>query len=159
MLYALGIRYVGKGTARALAEKFGNIDALINADYDDILQTEDVGEVIAVSVKNYFSQPRNVQIIQRLSDSGVKMTEERPQINTETLISGKTFVLTGTLPTYSRKEASDLIEQAGGKVTSSVTKNTDYVLCGEAPGSKRDKAQKLGIAIIDEDEFNRMIGR
>lgn len=159
LLYALGIRYVGKGTARALAENFGDIQALINADYDDILQTDDVGEVIAVSVKDYFSQPKNIEIIDRLKASGVKMTEEKHETNTQTLISGKTFVLTGTLPTYSRKQASDLIEQAGGKVTSSVTKNTDYVLCGEAPGSKRDKAQKLGIAIIDEDEFNRMIGK
>ena len=159
LLYALGIRYVGKGTARSLAEKFGNIESLIGASYEDILQTEDVGDVIAVSVKDYFSQSKNVQLIQRLIASGVKMTEEKMVVNTETLISGKTFVLTGTLPTYSRNEASALIEQAGGKVTSSVTKNTDFVLCGEAAGSKRDKAEKLGITIIDEDEFNRMLGK
>ncbi len=157
LLYALGIRYVGKGTAVNIAQKFKSMDNIINANYDDILSTDEVGDIIAVSVKNYFDNDKNLEIIGRLKSYGVKMTEDELVTDANFMFEGKTFVLTGTLPTYSRNEASALITRAGGKVTSSVTKNTDYVLCGDAPGSKYDKAQKLGITILDEEEFNRML--
>lgn len=159
LLYALGIRYVGKGTAENIAQKFGNIDSIINAAYDDIVMTDDVGEAIAVSVRNYFDRPENIEIIDRLKSYGLNMTTKEAQITENELFSGKTFVLTGTLPTYSRNEASSLIVRSGGKVTSSVTKNTDYVLCGENPGSKYEKALKLGISVIDEEEFNKMLNK
>lgn len=158
LLYALGIRYAGKGTAQSIADKYGNIDNIIAAPLEELTAVEDVGETIAVSVRNYFDQPKNIDIINRLKAYGVKTTEDkRIAANDNEAISGKTFVLTGTLPTYTRSQASALIEQNGGKVTSSVTKNTDYVLAGSEPGSKLDKAVKLGIAVIDEDEFNEMI--
>lgn len=159
LLFALGIRYVGKGTAVSIAQKFKNIDNIINAGYDEIVDTEDVGDVIAVSVRNYFDQPENIEIIDRLKAYGLKMTEDEAVILSNELFLDKTFVLTGTLPTYSRNEATELIVTAGGKVTSSVTKNTDYVLCGDAPGSKYEKAVKLGITVIDEDKFNRMLNK
>lgn len=159
LLYALGIRYVGKGTAENIARKFKNIDGIINSDYSEIVATEDVGEIIADSVRNYFDQPENIEIIDRLKSYGLKMIEDETEISENVLFADKTFVLTGTLPTYSRNEASSLIIQSGGKVTSSVTKNTDYVLCGDNPGSKYDKALKLGITVIDEDEFNRMLNK
>lgn len=157
LLYALGIRYVGKGTAENIAQKFGDMDSIIKADYDDIVTTDDVGEAIAVSVCNYFDRPENIEIIDRLKSYGLKMTQDAAEVSENALFDGKTFVLTGTLPTYSRNEASELIIRSGGKVTSSVTKNTDYVLCGDNPGSKYEKALKLGISVIDEDEFNRML--
>lgn len=159
LLYALGIRYVGKGTAVSIAQKFKSIDNIINADYEEIVDTEDVGDVIAVSVRNYFDQPENIEIIDRLKAYGLKMTEDEAVISSNEMFLDKTFVLTGTLPTYSRNEAAELISHAGGKVTSSVTKNTDYVLCGDAPGSKYEKAVKLGIPVIDEIEFNRMLNK
>lgn len=157
LLYALGIRYVGKGTAENIAQKFGDMDSIINAGYDDIVTTDDVGDAIAASVRNYFDRPENIVIIDRLKAYGLKMTAEETLISENELFKDKTFVLTGTLPTYSRSEASSLIVQSGGKVTSSVTKNTDYVLCGDNPGSKYEKALKLGISVINEDEFNRML--
>ncbi|MBP3348445.1 MAG: NAD-dependent DNA ligase LigA, partial [Clostridia bacterium] len=115
--------------------------------------------VIAVSIRQYFDQPKNVEVVQRLKSYGVKTTQEKAVISSNALFEGKSFVLTGTLPTYSRGEASALITGAGGKVVSSVSKNTDYVLCGDKPGSKYDKAVKLGVTIIDEDELVRMLGK
>lgn len=158
LLYALGIRYAGKGTAKSLADKYGNIDAIIAAPLEELISVNDVGEAIAVSVRNYFDQQKNTDIIDRLKAYGVKTTQDMPQEAAfNSAISGKTFVLTGTLPTYKRSEAAAIIEQNGGKVTSSVTKNTDYVLAGTEAGSKLEKALKLGITVIDEDEFNAMV--
>lgn len=159
LLFALGIRYVGKGTAINIAEKYGDIDSIMNADTEELLTTEEVGRVIAVSIRQYFDQPKNVEVVQRLKSYGVKTTQEKTVISSNALFEGKSFVLTGTLPTYSRGEASALITGAGGKVVSSVSKNTDYVLCGDKPGSKYDKAVKLGVTIIDEDELVRMLGK
>ena len=160
LLYALGIRYAGKGTAQSIADKYGNIDGIISAPLDELKAIEDVGEAIAVSVRNYFDQPKNIAIINRLKEYGVSVTAEKKNAATyNEAVSGKTFVLTGTLPTYTRSQASQLIEQNGGIVTGSVSKNTDYVLAGEAAGSKLEKANKLGITVIDENEFNRMIGK
>lgn len=159
LLFALGIRYVGKGTAINIAEKYGDIDSVMNADTEELLTTEEVGRVIAVSIRQYFDQPKNVEVVQRLKSYGVKTTQEKAVISSNALFEGKSFVLTGTLPTYSRGEASALITGAGGKVVTSVSKNTDYVLCGDNPGSKYDKAVKLGVTIIDEDELVRMLGK
>ncbi len=160
LLLALGIRHVGKGTAESIADRYGDIDNIISAPLDELTTVDDVGEVIGISVRNYFDNPKNIEMIEKLKSCGIKMQANKKEINTtNTEIAGKTFVLTGTLPTYSRNEASELIQQNGGKVTSSVTKNTDYVLAGEAAGSKLDKANKLGITVIDEDRFNKMIGK
>lgn len=158
LLYALGIRYVGKGTAKSIADKYKSIDDLITAPLEELIAVDDVGETIAVSVRNYFDQQKNIDIINRLKLYGVKTTEdEREGIKFNSEMTGKTFVLTGTLPTYKRAQAAAIIEKNGGKVTSSVTKNTDYVLAGTEAGSKLDKALKLGIKVIDENEFNDML--
>ena len=124
------------------------------AQYDDLVSIDDVGPKIAESLTEYFAQPRNQEFVQRLAEAGVNMqSQETEQVQENAAISGKTFVLTGTLPNLDRKTASDMIERAGGKTSGSVSKKTDYVLCGDNPGSKYTKAQELGIAILDEAAF------
>ena len=124
------------------------------AQYDDLVSIDDVGPKIAESLTEYFAQPRNQEFVQRLAEAGVNMQSSANEaISEHAAISGKTFVLTGTLPTLDRKTASEMVEQAGGKTASSVSKKTDYVLCGDNPGSKYTKAQELGIAILDEAAF------
>ncbi len=158
LLYALGIRFVGKGTAQSLAKHYPDIELLMNASAEELTVIEDVGKVIAASVRNFLDQPKNIDVIERLRKCGVKMTEDKKETDTSNeLIAGKTFVLTGTLPTYSRSEASKMITNHGGKTSSSVSKKTDYVLAGEAAGEKYDKAVKLGVRIITEAEFLAML--
>ncbi len=156
VLYALGIRYVGDGTAKLLARAFGNIDALINATEEELTQIENVGPNIAQSVKRFFSNEKNLKIIERLRNYGLRFETEKEE--TSDILAGKTFVLTGTLPTLTRDEAKALIEKHGGKTTSSVSKKTDYVLAGEKAGSKLEKAKQLGVKIISERDFLKMIG-
>lgn len=158
LLFALGIRYVGKGTANAIAAHFGTIEKLKDASLDELLSIEDVGDAIAVSVRSYFDGEGNIALIKRLQSLGVKTEEDAKTVTENELIMGKTFVLTGTLPTYTREEASELIVNNGGKTASSVSKKTDFVLAGEAAGAKLDKAKALGVTIIDEEEFRRMLG-
>ncbi|MDW7674612.1 MAG: NAD-dependent DNA ligase LigA [Bacillota bacterium] len=155
LLFALGIRHVGAGAAKALAKRFTSMDKLMTADFDEIESIPDIGPKIAASIKAFFENNNNVDLITRLKASGVGMEEtiaKDYEANVQ-LLRNKTFVVTGTLPTLSRKEASDLIEVNGGKVASSVSKNTDYLLAGEKAGSKLTKAQELGINIITEKEL------
>lgn len=155
LIYALGIRQVGAVAAASLASRFGSIDALIAADRDTLTAIDDIGGITADFIIGYFENPHNREYIEKLRAAGVKMTEEVAV--TKDTLSGLTFVLTGTLPTMSRDEASALIKQAGGKVSSSVSKKTSYVVAGDAAGSKLDKANALGVTVIDEAELLRML--
>lgn len=156
VLFGLGIKMVGVTVARDLAKAFGSLNALRAANEDEIAAVHGIGEKIAVSVKAFFSHPQYNRIVEELVAVGLQTETEQPQ-HESVLFEGLTFVLTGTLPTLSRKDAADLIENNGGKVTNSVSKNTSYVLAGESAGSKLDKATKLGIPVIDEADFFRMI--
>ena len=155
LIYALGIRNVGEVAATALADRFGTLEALTVATADQIAALEDFGEITAECVVNFFSHPQNIALCQRLSEAGL-VTVNTAAPKGETL-AGLSFVLTGTLPTMSRDEASALIKQAGGKVVGSVSKKTDYVVAGEAAGSKLTKAQELGIKIISEQGLTDML--
>ncbi len=155
VLFALGIRHVGQGVAQLLTENFLSIDKLQAANEEDLQTTNGIGPQIAESVVRFFKEKHNRDLIKRLQDAGLTLTATSSKKKGK--LSGLTFVLTGTLPTYSREEAKQLIEKNGGKVASSVSKNVQYVLVGEDAGSKLDKAEKLGIATISENEFNMMI--
>ena len=155
VIYALGIRNIGQKTADLLADKYGSIDELMEADIDSLCSIEGFGSVMAQSLLDYFSLEQSKNIIARLKEYGIDMTEEKKEKSD--IFAGLTFVLTGTLPTMTRNEASDIIVANGGKVSSSVSKKTSYVLAGEEAGSKLTKAQSLGVKIIDENEFLNMV--
>ncbi len=157
LIYGLGIRHIGEKAAKILAKKYRTMDALINASIEELTKIDDIGNVMAQSIIEFFSQEQNIELIDKLRNSGINMIDEDEE-TTDLRFDGMTFVLTGTLSEYSRKEASDIIEGFGGKTSSSVSKNTDYVLAGEEAGSKLDKANKLGITVITEEEFKNMIG-
>lgn len=155
VIFALGIRHVGSKTAKSLAQHFGDIDGLSEATKDELSQIHDVGEAIADSIIKYFNNGTTLDIINKLRFAGVDLTYKRELKDNR--FTGKTFVLTGTLPTLKRNEAASVIEKYGGKVSSSVSKKTSFVLAGEDSGSKLVKAQQLGIEVIDEDTFNSML--
>ncbi len=157
LLFALGIRHVGKKTATILARKYENIDNLINTDYETLVDIPDIGEIIAASVYDYFKNQDNLEIIKKLKENKVNMEFIGNKIIKNDNFLDKTFVLTGTLSDFSREEASELIIARGGKVTNSVTKKTSVVLVGENPGSKYDKAKSLNIPIWNESEFKNML--
>ncbi|MBQ4629634.1 MAG: NAD-dependent DNA ligase LigA [Clostridia bacterium] len=156
LIYALGIRHIGIGGAKAICKKLKNIDAFFTASADELTVIDDVGAIMAQSVVSFFAQPHVKDMTERMREAGVNMEyiEEEMQGNN---LEGKTIVLTGTLPTLGRKEASELIEKNGGKVSSSVSKKTSFVLAGEEAGSKLDKAKALGIPVVDEEEFLKML--
>ena len=156
LVFALGIRHIGLKAAKLMCEHFGNIDAILSAKTEDYLQIEGFGQVMAESAEQYFSLPETQTLISELRALGVKMPENEKK-DKGGIFQGKTFVLTGTLPTMTRGDASKLIEANGGKTSSSVSKKTDYVLAGEDAGSKLTKAQTLGITIITEEELLNMI--
>jgi DNA ligase (NAD+) len=156
VLYALGIRHVGATVAKELAQAFESIEILRKATIEDIANVHGIGEKIAQSVRTFFSQPETNATVNRLIASGLQTVFVKTQTHS-VLFEGLTFVLTGTLPTLSRADATDLIEKNGGKTAGSVSKNTSYVLAGEAAGSKLDKAVKLGIPILSEADFLNMI--
>ncbi|MEO0092020.1 MAG: NAD-dependent DNA ligase LigA [candidate division WOR-3 bacterium] len=156
VLYALGIRHIGIHTARVLVSAFPSIDKLKEASKEEIAQVMGIGPVVAESIVNFFSDKENIRLIERLKKVGLKFSEEL-EAKGERPLAGKTFVLTGTLKNYTREQASEIIISLGGNVSSSVSKKTDYVLVGSEPGSKYDKAKALGVKIISEDEFVRMI--
>jgi DNA ligase (NAD+) len=159
LLFGLGILHVGVGVSKALARNFKNLDDLMHAPIDQLNAVEDIGAVIAQSLTHWFGDARNRQLIERLRKAGVNFESSLFQARSTTgAFAGKTFVLTGTLPTLTREEATAKIESLGGKVSRSVSKKTDYVLAGEEAGSKLEKAQKLGVKIIDEKEFAKMCG-
>ena len=157
LIYALGIRYVGKKTAKIFAYMFGDLDKFMASDYDTLKNINEIGEIIAKSVVDYFKDENNLKEINKLRELGVNFKYLGNKINTDNEnINGKTFVITGTL-SKPRDYYKEILESLGGNVTGSVTKKTDYVLLGENPGSKYDKAKELDIAIISEDDFNNMI--
>ena len=155
LLFGLGIRGIGERAAQLLARHFGTMDAVCQASLEDVSAIDGFGEIMAASVVEYFSEPEAKELIEKLRQYGLNFTE--PVEETGQALAGKTIVVTGTLPTLKRKEAEALIEQNGGKATSSVSKKTDYVLAGEDAGSKLTKAQQLGIPILSEEEFRAMI--
>ncbi len=156
LVYALGIRHIGQKAAKLLSDRFGNIESIISASVEEISSIDGFGEIMAQSVVEFFSHKESIDLIERLKAYGVN-TVSKKEVKGN-IFEGKTFVLTGTLPTLSRKEASDIIEQFGGKTSSSVSKKTDYVLAGEDAGSKLKKANDLGVTVISEEEFRNMIG-
>ncbi len=157
-VYALGIRNVGEATAADLARHFGSFDRLALASEEELQQVRDVGPVVAASIRRFFTEPRNLEIIRQLRTGGVHWEEGAPAPGRKAgAFAGKTFVLTGTLPSVTREEAEELIKSRGGKVVGSVSKKTNFVVTGEEAGNKLDKARKLGIAVIDETELKRMI--
>ena len=154
LLFALGIRHIGSKAAKLLAEHFKNIDAVINASVEEICEIDGFGEVMAISVYDFFKTEKTKDLILRFKQHGVN-TVSKTEIKDDRF-AGKTFVLTGTLPTFKRSEAQKIIESFGGKCSSSVSKKTDFVLAGEEAGSKLDKANALGVKVINENEFKEM---
>ena len=157
VLVALGIRYVGGQNAALLAGDFGTIDALAAATREQLEATEGVGPQIAESVAFFFAQPQNIAAVERLRRAGLDLTAPIRDREPQGVLAGKTIVLTGTLPTMTREEASALIEAAGGKVGNSVSKKTDYVVAGREAGSKLAKAESLGVTIVDEDGLHALV--
>ncbi len=155
LVFALGIRHVGQKAGKILADHFGSMENLMNADLEQLTSIEGFGGIMAKSVADFFALEQTKREIEALAAYGVNMVSQKEKIDNR--FEGKTFVLTGTLPTYSRNEASEIIEKFGGKTASSVSKKTSYVLAGEDAGSKLVKAQSLGVTIINEEEFNEMI--
>lgn len=149
-VFALGIRHVGEATAKDLARHFGKLDGLLGADEAALLEVPDVGPIVARSIAHFLAESHNVEVIEQLRAAGVHWPESEPAARAPAPLSGKTFVLTGTLPTLSREDAKAQLEAAGAKVAGSVSKKTDYVVAGEEAGSKLDKAQALGVPVIDE---------
>ena len=156
LITALGIRHVGGKAAKILAQKYKSLDNLEKANQEELQQIDDIGEIMANSIVEFFSQEQTKDLIKRLKEAGVNTKEAEEEI-LDNRFEGKTFVLTGTLTDFTRKEAEDLIEKHGGKISSSVSKKTDYVLAGEEAGSKLTKARDLGITIINEEEFKNLI--
>jgi DNA ligase (NAD+) len=164
-IYALGIRNVGETTARDLARYFGKLDRLIAAAIEDLQQVQDVGPVVAQSVAEFFAERHNLEVIRQLRASGVRWEESEgahldaalSEAGGASKVAGKTFVLTGTLPNLTREEARERIEAEGGKVAGSVSKKTDYVVAGDDPGSKYEKAVELGVAILDEEDLLKLL--
>ena len=157
VLYALGIPGIGGVNARALAAHFGSIDALIEADEEQVAEVEGIGPILAGTIVETFAEPRNLELIERLRAAGLQMAMERPSGGEAQPLAGRTFVLTGTLEGMSREQATERIEALGGKVTGSVSGKTDYVVAGAEPGSKLDKARDLGRPVIDEAELRRLL--
>lgn len=157
LLFALGIRHVGRSTARILAKRFASLDELAQCDRERLTAIHEIGDKVAESLIDYLQSPDKVMLLTKLRAAGVEPGDEAV-IQQDGTLTGKTFVITGTLAKWSRKEAEELVEKLGGRAAGSVSKKTDYVLAGENAGSKLEKAQKLGIAILDEDAFARLIG-
>ncbi len=156
-VFALGIRHVGERLARTLAEHFGTLDSLMNASAEDLIQVEDIGPTVAESIVFFFSQPENIALLRRLKEAGLDFRPEVKRAGPKSL-AGKTFVITGTLEKFERDRAKEMIERQGGKVTASVSSKTDYLVVGESPGSKLSRARELGIAVLSEEQFLKLIG-
>ena len=157
LINGLGIRHIGVKAAKQLAKYYKTIDNLQNATYEDLMSISDMGEIMAKSVYDFFSQEQTKDLINRLKQYGVN-TENKNNENNDNRFEGMVFVLTGGLENYSRKEAEEIIENFGGKTSSSVSKKTTYVIAGESSGSKLNKANELGIPVLDEKKFMEMIG-
>jgi len=156
-LFGLGIRHVGEATAKELARHFGKLDAVMDATEEQLLEVSDIGPIVAQSIRTFFEQPHNREVVEQLRACGVHWEEGEPAARAPQPLSGKTFVITGTLPTLSRDGAKDKVEAAGGKVAGSVSKKTDFVVAGEEAGSKLAKALTLGVPVIDEAALLAML--
>ena len=156
-LFGLGIRHVGEATAKELARHFGSMDAIMDATLDQLLQVNDVGPTVAQSLRTFFDQAHNREVVEQLRACGVTWAEGEPTAGASLPLTGQTFVITGTLPTLSRDEAKDMLEAAGAKVAGSVSKKTHYVLAGAEAGSKLEKALALGVPVIDEDGLRALL--
>jgi DNA ligase (NAD+) len=156
VIFGLGIRFVGERTAEFLADHFGSMDALMKASVEELQEVNEVGPRIAESIAEFFQEPKNRELVEQLRKAGLTFTGVKKERGTK--LAGKTFVLTGTLAKYSRDEAKKMIEDAGGRVSGSVSKKTDYVVAGSDAGSKLDKAKELGVAVIDERAMEKLVG-
>jgi DNA ligase (NAD+) len=156
-LFGLGIRHVGEATAKALARHFGSLDAIMDASTEQLLEVADVGPIVAQSIRLFFEQPHNREVVAQLRACGVVWEEGAPAPTTPKPLSGKTFVITGTLPSMGRDEARDRIEAGGGKVAGSVSRKTNFVVAGAEAGSKLDKALELGVPVLDEAGLKEML--
>ena len=158
LIYALGLRHVGDRTATTLARQFGSLDALSKATVEELDDVPEIGLTVAQSVHDWFEDPGNIELCKRLAAAGVRTQMEKSSEPTDESLAGKLFVLTGTLADFTRDEARAAIESRGGRVSSSVSKKTDYVVAGEEAGSKLDKATELGVSVVDEAAFKKMLG-
>ncbi len=156
-LFGLGMRHVGEATAKALARHFGQLDRIMDATVEHLLEVPDVGPIVAESIRTFFDQAHNREVVEQLRACGLTWEEGEPAVQAPKPLAGKTFVLTGTFPTLSRDQAKDLLEAAGAKVAGSVSKKTDYVVAGTEAGSKLEKAQALGVTVIDEAALNALL--
>ena len=155
VIYGLGIRFVGERTAQFLAEHFGSMEALERASQEELQEVNEVGPRIAESIAEFFSIAANRKLVERLRKAGLTLSGQKKERGTK--LAGKTFVLTGTLAHFTRDQAKKMIEEAGGKVTGSVSKKTDYVVAGADAGSKLDKAKDLGVSVIGESEMEKLL--
>ncbi len=158
LIAALGIRHVGINAAKTIAKTYTSMDELMNASLEDLSNIEDIGNITANSIYEFFKQEQTIDLIQKLKESNVNMTTKKSE-NVSEKFNNMTFVLTGTLEKYTRDEATRIIEDMGGRVSNTVSKKTTYVLAGEAAGGKLKKAKELGIKIISEKKFERMISK
>jgi DNA ligase (NAD+) len=156
VLNALGIRFVGERTSGFLAEAFGGLDKIAQADMDTLQRAEEVGPKVAHSICQFFREPRNQELVERLRKAGLQFEYKAPR-RAGGPLAGLTFVLTGSLPGLTREEATQMIEQAGGKVSAAVSRKTSYVVAGEEAGSKLDKARSLGVPVIDQKKLLSML--
>jgi DNA ligase (NAD+) len=158
LIYGLGIRHVGERGAQVLADHFGSIDDIAQASLDELQQVREIGPVLAASVRSWFDEPANRELIEAFRRAGLKLTGERKAMaEGPQPLTGRTFVITGTLDTMSREEAQSRIERLGGKVTGSVSKKTSYLIVGADAGTKLDKARALGVPTLDEAAFLALI--
>jgi DNA ligase (NAD+) len=156
-LFGLGIRHVGETTAKDLAKLFGKLDAILDASEEQLLEVDDVGPVVAQSLRTFFDQPHNREVVEQLRACGVTWEESEPALRAPRPLAGRTFVITGTLPTLSRDEAKDKLEAAGAKVAGSVSKKTNYLVAGADAGSKLEKAREIGVIVIDEAQMLQIL--
>jgi len=157
VIYGLGIRFVGERTAQFLAEHFGSLDAIMKASAEELEEVNEVGPRIAESIVEFFADEHNRKLVSDLRKAGLTFTGQKKEKGTK--LSGKTFVLTGTLARHTRDEAKKMIEDAGGRVSGSVSKKTDYVVAGSDAGSKLDKARELGVSVVGEEELEELVGQ
>jgi len=155
VLLGLGIRFVGERTAQLLAGHFGSMDAILEAGAEELEQVNEVGPKVAQAIVEFFAEDKNRELVRQLQEAGVAMTAEKRIAGTK--LAGQTFVLTGTLPTMTREAAKEMIEAAGGRVSGSVSKKTNYLVAGEDAGSKLDKARELGVPVLDEDGLQQLV--
>jgi DNA ligase (NAD+) len=157
LIYALGIQFVGERTGQLLAEHFSSLEELATAKEEELEQVPEVGPKVAASIVEFFSEPANRQLVKKLWKAGVRPTAEKRVVKSDKF-AGKSFVFTGTLANRTREEAEAIVVEHGGKVSSSVSKKTNYVVVGTDPGSKYDKAKELGVTILSEGEFEKLAG-